>query len=144
MAAEQQVKDILQKSKLRVTQPRKDILQILLTSGHAISHQDIESKIEDLDRITLYRTLKTFVEKAVIHSVMDGTGITKYALCDTSCTDANHHHHDHVHFHCTNCTATFCVEEVKTPKVELPEGYVIQEVELIMKGLCNKCNSHPN
>lgn len=134
------IEDIFKKSKLRVTQSRRDILQIFLDAPHAISNSDIEGKMDEVDRITLYRTLRTFEDKAVIHAVNDGTGQTKYALCDIECTDDNHHHHDHVHFHCTNCASTYCVDEVRVPSVDLPQGYKVQDVELILKGLCNNCS----
>ena len=67
---------------------------------------DIENAFEKADRTTLYRTIKTFEEKAIVHQIDDGTGITKYALCENGCnceieTDL------HLHFHCNNCNELF-------------------------------------
>ena len=64
----------------------QDVLQQLLAAGgSAVSSQEIEQNLKGIDRITLYRILKAFEEVGLIHSIADGSGKTKYALCSTSC-----------------------------------------------------------
>src|SRR5690554_3310720 len=61
--------DILRDKNLRVTPFRKEVLEIFLENEHAISIQDIEEALVEFDRITLYRTIKSFTNKGVIHEI---------------------------------------------------------------------------
>jgi Fur family ferric uptake transcriptional regulator len=107
-------------------------------SSSALSNQEIENEIQVSDRVTLYRTLKTFEKSGLIHQAIDGSGTTKYALCHNDCS--NHEHLDnHAHFHCVSCEKTTCLEEIETPSVNLPKGFTSQESYLVIKGICETC-----
>lgn len=135
---DEKILQLLSVADLRVTQVRKDVLSCFLERSYAISSSDIEQALSHaLDRITLYRTLKSFEEKGLIHSITDPSNATKYALCESSCTE-HHHHDEHVHFHCTSCGNTFCIEE-EIPDVHLPNGYRLSKASMIVNGLCDKC-----
>ena len=134
------IKTLLQERKLRITQARQDVLHhIIAADGNAVSSQEIEQQIEGIDRITLYRILKAFEEVGLIHSIADGSGKTKYALCSTSCTDGDHRH-DHIHFHCRVCETTTCLEQKIPSTLHLPTNYSIEEMEFVVRGICNQCN----
>src|SRR5688500_11460997 len=114
---------LLNDFRLRTTQTRQDNLHLFLRRDDARSHSDIEKEIDNsLDRVTVYRTLKTFLDKGLIHKVLDDEGSLKYALCNDACTVAGHHH-NHVHFKCTQCGQTNCLTNVEIPAVKLPKGY---------------------
>ena len=86
----------LREAGLRVTQSRKDVMQALAEAGtQAVSSAVIEKKLSGIDRITLYRILKTYEEVGLIHSIADGSGKTKYAVCSDEC-GPEHHHHNHL------------------------------------------------
>ena len=129
---------LLKKHNLRVTQFRMDVVEIMSGSAHALSSNDIESQLQDPDRITLYRTLKNFEEKGIIHKAIDGTNTAKYALCDSEC-DEHNHAHQHVHFHCEKCDNTFCVEDVIIPVIQMPHGYNTRQINIIADGICENC-----
>ena len=134
------IREILKERNLRITRSRKEVLSILLSArDHAISSQEIEHQLDNIDRITLYRMLKTFEEVGIIHSIADGTGKTKYAICCEACTDG-HHVDDHVHFHCRKCDTTSCLEGVLAPKVDLPSGYIADERQFVISGICSACS----
>ncbi|MVN22441.1 Fur family transcriptional regulator [Mucilaginibacter arboris] len=120
------------------TSMRLLVLDLLLKQNSAISLSDIEKGLETADRITIYRTLKTFEENGLAHAIDDGTGSPKYALCLEEC-DANKHHDLHVHFYCTVCKETFCLPNSKIPAISLPAGFSSAELNLVVKGVCNKC-----
>ena len=64
------IEDVLKKNQLSVTDGRKKILELFLNSEGALAHADIEEKTgETFDRVTVYRTLNTFVEKGIIHHI---------------------------------------------------------------------------
>ena len=133
------VTKILRDHKLKSTACRQDVLGELLANDHALSHADIEVAVSDqYDRVTLYRTLKTFQEKGIIHKVLDDAGTAKYAPCHHCTTEV--HHHEHVHFKCNKCGNTVCIEDVNIPQIELPEGFSVGERNLLISGTCNICN----
>jgi Fur family transcriptional regulator, ferric uptake regulator len=124
---------------LRSTPSRQEILHLFLKKEYALSHGDIEKQISNaLDRVTVYRTLKTFLDKGLIHKVLDDEGSLKYALCKEACSAAEHHH-NHVHFKCTRCGQTNCLN-VEIPSVKLPKGYKPEEVNLLIQGICESCS----
>jgi len=133
-------KDTLKEYELRHTGCRSDILQSFQSFDFALSHGDLEERFgERFDRVTIYRTLKTFVEKGIIHKVLDDVGGTKYALCRTTECSHDNHHHDHVHFKCLQCGNTTCIESVHIPIFNLPEGYKRNEVNMLVQGTCPTC-----
>ncbi len=133
-------KDTLKEYELRHTGCRSDILQSFQSYNFALSHGDLEERFgERFDRVTIYRTLKTFVEKGIIHKVLDDEGGTKYALCRTTECSHDNHHHDHVHFKCLQCGNTTCIESVHIPVFSLPEGYKRTEINMLVQGTCPTC-----
>ena len=128
----------LANKKINPTAMRMLVLDLLLKQHAAISLSDIEKSLGPADRITIYRTLKTFEEKGLIHIIDDGTGSPKYALCLEEC-DADRHHDMHVHFYCTSCKETFCLPDSKIPDLSLPNGFTSVEMNLVVKGVCNNC-----
>ena len=134
-ASDQLLKDF----RLRTTDSRQSILKLFLEKDYALSHGDIENAIDNsLDRVTVYRTLKTFLDKGLIHKVLDDEGSLKYALCSETCS-AREHHHDHVHFKCIKCGQTSCLE-VEVPAMKLPRGFKAKEVNVLIQGVCAQCS----
>lgn len=132
--------NILKDTGLRITDTRQMILESFLGKNSAISQGDIERNLgEDIDRVTVYRTLKTFAEKGIIHKILDDNGGVKYALCKEQCQQEGHHHHDHLHFKCSVCEETFCLEKHFIPELSLPEGYKKNEVNILVQGTCPNC-----
>lgn len=129
---------LLKEFKLRSTPSRIAILNAFIKKSYALAHADIEKGIStNFDRVTVYRTLKTFLDKGLIHKVLDDEGAIKYALCSEACSIAGHHH-DHVHFKCTVCGQTNCLE-LDVPFVKLPKGYKVVERNLLIQGTCAGC-----
>ena len=124
--------------RLRSTPSRQEILHLFLKREYALSHGDIEKEISnDLDRVTVYRTLKTFLDKGLIHKVLDDAGTLKYALCTDACAGSIHHH-NHVHFKCTTCGQTNCLD-IEIPSIRLPKGYRASEQDFLVQGVCQGC-----
>jgi Fur family ferric uptake transcriptional regulator len=130
---------ILKDHGLRLTNGRKEVLDVFLNKKFAISHSFLEDQLkQNHDRVTIYRTLYSFVEKGIVHKVLDEGGSSKYALC-ASCSD-HHHTHDHVHFKCEVCGQTNCLDDIHVPRFKLPEGYVSKETGILIQGICQNCN----
>ena len=126
------VKDILKQNRLSITGSRQKILELFLSKNGALSHADIEKKTgESFDRVTVYRTLQTFVESGIIHLIPTTDNSIKYALCKNDCAPG-HHHDNHVHFICDECSKTICLDEVNIPSVKLPKGFTPQHSEMVV------------
>jgi len=132
--------EILRRKNLSVTDSRRKILTLFLSTPDAMAHGDIEKKAgEKFDRVTIYRTLQTFVEKGIVHTIPTADNSVLYALCK-DCTEG-HHHDDHVHFVCSACDRTICLDDVISPKIDLPEGYKADSVQVVIHGTCKDCNT---
>ncbi|MCJ8211210.1 transcriptional repressor [Mucilaginibacter sp. RS28] len=123
--------------RIKPTAMRLLVLEYLLSRQSALGLSDIEKAMAPADRITIYRTLKTFEQNGLVHLIDDGTGVHKYALCDNC--DPAEHHDTHVHFYCTVCKETYCLPDTKIPDIGLPAGFILSEMNLIVKGHCDKC-----
>ncbi|WP_026461311.1 Fur family transcriptional regulator [Adhaeribacter aquaticus] len=128
----------LTQKNIRPTAMRLLVLDYLLNQTAAVSLNNLETYFMRSDRITLYRTLKTFEEKGLVHSIDDGSGSVKYALCPDDCS-TEEHHDLHVHFFCNQCRETFCLPKSHIPEIALPENFKTEEVNLMVKGICSKC-----
>jgi len=138
---EKRIDELLKQNQLSVTSGRRKILELFLHQEGALSHSDIEKKAgEKFDRVTVYRTLQIFLEKGLIHNIPTADNSIRYALCKDNCS-GGHHQDDHVHFICNECGNTVCLEEVNVPAIKLPGGFVAEQVEMLVSGVCKSCNA---
>jgi Fur family ferric uptake transcriptional regulator len=136
---ENDILSILKKHQLSVTDGRKQILTLFLKSPGALAHADIEKDTDAaFDRVTVYRTLQTFVDKGIIHHIPTTDNSILYALCKDNCV-AGHHHDNHVHFICDECNKTICLDDVTIPEVKLPKGFKPKHAEMVVNGICDDC-----
>ena len=133
-----QLEGKLKERSIRPTAMRLLVLEVLEKQSSAISLTELEQTFGPSDRITLYRTLKTFEDKGLVHSINDGTGAPRYALCEEGC-ECDYRRDMHVHFYCRACNQTVCLPQLKIPAIALPEDLLPEEVSLVIKGLCGKC-----
>ena len=127
----------LKSRNIKSTAMRQLVLQVLTDQKTAISLPELEQKFEKVDKATLYRTLKTFQENKLIHSIDDGTGSVKYALCQETCEC--HPEDLHVHFLCSECKKTFCLNNISIPNINLPKDFYLESVNMVVKGVCSNC-----
>ncbi len=133
--------DILKRNGLSITDSRKKILELFYDANGALAHADIENSTNtSFDRVTVYRTLQTFVEKGIIHQIPTTDNAVLYALCKEACAEG-HHHDNHVHFICSNCGKTICLDDVTVPEVKLPKGFMPLQSAMTVTGVCSECKS---
>lgn len=130
--------NLLEQRSIQPTALRILVLRYLLESNKAVSLKSLESHFSHSDRSSLFRTLKTFEARKLVHSIDDGSGMTKYALCleDCRCELKD----QHFHFHCVQCEETFCLTKQHIPNIQLPPNFRLQEANLVLKGICANCN----
>ncbi|HBH06938.1 MAG TPA: transcriptional repressor [Flavobacteriales bacterium] len=128
--------EILSEHQLKATGCRIGILDLMIESGNALSENEIREKLESsFDRTTFYRSFKTLDEHGIIHKIVVDSQVVKYEL-DKSITNRK----QHAHFYCKVCDAVQCIDVAEIPEVVVPKHYKIYEVELVLKGKCDKCS----
>jgi Fur family ferric uptake transcriptional regulator len=134
-----EIAEILRRNQLSITEGRTKILELFKISNGALAHADIEKKTEEnFDRVTIYRTLQTFLEKGIIHTIPTSDNSVLYALCKDECSQGQHHD-NHVHFICDVCDITYCMESIEIPEVKLPKGFKQNRADVVISGICNNC-----
>ncbi len=124
---------------LRQTAVRQAVLRVVADSPFALSGSEIEQHIVPaLDRITLYRTLRSFEESGIIHRVVDTSDVVRYAACSIECS-AHEHFDNHVHFKCNLCQHIYCLNQVAVPPVNLPAKFEVKTRDYLLAGVCNQC-----
>ncbi|TAJ10117.1 transcriptional repressor [Marinilabiliaceae bacterium JC017] len=127
--------EILEKHQIPKTSFRELVIAILMENKEALSQKEIETKIPgSTDRVTLYRTLKLFDNKGLIHKIILDDQNVKYKLINEQIGVS------HPHFHCRKCHRVICLPQVELPSCELPEGFSEAQCNLLVEGICNNCN----
>ena len=109
----QNLEHILKHHNLRITQVRLEILQFFQTNKIALTHADLETFFsKKFDRVTIYRTLTSFLENGLLHKIPDDSGIAKIE----------------------------CLHNLEIPKLHLPKKYKMEHANLLIEGICAYCN----
>lgn len=126
---------------LKVTPVRLEVLDYFVKEDKVLSHADIENYYKGkLDRVTLYRTLSTFIENGILHKIVDDSAVAKYAICKHNQCRQHKHEDNHVHFKCSSCGKIECLHELTIPSFNLPKNYKMESANLLIDGICADCN----
>ena len=139
--------NILTEAGIRPTANRILVTRELLASESPLSLTELETRIDTLDKSSVFRVLTLLLEHEVVHGVEDGRGVTRYEIChaDHHVHEGDDHHHSyldsdlHAHFHCQKCNRMFCFPQINTPQVELPDGFSAHSINFMIKGICPDC-----
>lgn len=132
---------MLKEHQLRVTRPRKRLIQCLIEHNKPLSAREVMKDLageDSMDQVTIYRILETLLEIGLIHQVFPSGG---YLLCDHIKCD----HGIHVMLHCKQCDSH---NEIEIPKeVFAPLEWYLQQSHgfnplhhlFQMDGHCQSC-----
>lgn len=158
----------LRESPLRATDARIKVLAALLGARYALSHQDVQDKLIDMDRVTLYRALDCLTDAGLAHKIAGDDRVFRYnaGVEQHEHGDGHAQQHQHGHFKCTRCARVFCIENVdeklfagagtttgstapnqkslrqqlqKVLQTALGKGFQSHDIELTIKGWCADC-----
>ena len=131
----------LKKNQLKLTPPRKLIVEILLENHGPFSAEDIQTKFikKTCDLATVYRTLTSLEEAQIIRRCEFGDGIARYELIDP------HHSHHHHHLICKECKKVevidACELENTINKFAKKRGFTNISHILEFFGTCPNCQA---
>ena len=126
--------DILKEKGLKCTSQRLALLEVIDRLNEPSTESEIKNELpEGADRTTLYRTLQTLISAHVIHKINVDSNTVKYAM--TGSMPANH-----IHFYCNACHRVTCLDQSVDINISVPQKYKTEECEILVKGICDKCN----
>ena len=121
----------------RTTRPRVAILAVLLAAERALSHNEIERRVNSafgIDRVTVYRVLDWLSGQGLAHKIAGEDRVSRYNAA------AHTRSRSHAHFQCERCGTVICLDPVDAgPQVRVPRGFVLHDVALTAKGFCSSC-----
>ncbi|MDF0717482.1 transcriptional repressor [Muricauda sp. 334s03] len=121
--------------KRRNTPSKQAVLDVLIQSGQAMSHDAIEGQLEmDINRATIYRILNQFCEDGMVHTIVANDGKHYFALCNNSEIAPSGFH---FHFSCTKCKTISCLDQ--EVQLNLPPGFVMEKANCVVTGTCQNC-----
>jgi Fur family transcriptional regulator, ferric uptake regulator len=125
----------------RYTTGRRAIVELLVSTGHPVSIEDIAEQLPDLPRSSAYRHLTDLQSAGLIRRVAASDEFTRFELAE----DLTEHHH---HLLCVNCGKVTDVtpptgfeHEVAGAVSDLAaaQGFQPQSHRLDVLGLCAAC-----
>lgn len=119
----------------RLTQPRVRVLATLLEAQHPETHADLQKRLPDLDRVSLYRCLDWLCEQDHAFHLTGADGVRRYGF-----KDPTQDHAAHPHFQCMTCGVTECLPPMQAPLARLPRGYRLTSTDVLARGVCPGCS----
>lgn len=136
------LEQLLREHGVKPTANRLLIARALQEASGPMTMMELETELETIDKSNVFRTLTAFREAHLVHVLEDtGEGV-RYELCHSHGED--HDEDLHVHFYCTRCHRTYCLENLPIPAVEVPEGYLWESANYLIKGICPACRRPAN
>jgi Fur family ferric uptake transcriptional regulator len=138
----------LRKQQLRVTQPRKAILDLLAGTREHVSAEEVYFQVHKacpkIGLTTVYRTLDLLESMGIVTRLHFGDGRSRYELIENPMKPGHHHH-----LVCTECKKVidyddFVEEEVKLLKkvereLSLKHEFQISGHSMEFFGKCSRC-----
>ena len=123
----------------RQTPQRDAILRVIEAASGPLSVPEIhalsQKTMPKLGIATIYRTIKLLLDAEQIQSVILPSGEARYERAGMG-------HHDH--FQCRKCQHVFDLDICPSGLhngMTLPGGYVVEDHEMIVYGLCANCST---
>ncbi|MBN1391619.1 MAG: transcriptional repressor [Sedimentisphaerales bacterium] len=131
------IDNLLGSMKLRRTDQRRTILEVLLNAKKPQTADEIMAAMsrKSANKVTVYRTLESMVEAGLVHRAFVRKRAEHFELADR-CTAAQ----CHPHFTCVRCGATNCMVGVSIPIAKgVEKGFIIHRQQVHLEGLCPRC-----
>lgn len=133
--------DLLHAHGLKNTPIRSEMLKLFMEHKFALSARDVIEKLTAAnDRVTIYRALTSFEEHGILHRASEDSNGIKYAICSKQCPDRAHTE-KHAHFICDECHQTYCLKDIKVPKVEVSDEFSVNRINYTLGGICKECKN---
>lgn len=126
---------LLRETGLRKTIGRVKIVELLMSAQRPLTGAELIALLgrDAMDPASVYRVLTVFTERRIVHRIDGADNVSRYAL--------NRGRANHPHFTCRSCGKMDCLEEISVPHLDVgSEGYVVEAENMVLSGLCARCN----
>ena len=127
--------NLLKENNLSVTQARIEILRVLDEQKKPCTIDEVQqSLVISVNNSTLYRSLKTMVDKGIIYQTDFREGVAYFEY------QGEHHHH---HITCTSCKSQSSIDACVAsmfPSLEKETSFTITNHIFELFGLCENCS----
>lgn len=122
---------------LRITPSRIQILELLETHSAPMSHNEILTRLPELDRVTLYRVLDALVGTGLVHRVQGTDAAWRFCAHNL---DGDGCPGGHPHLMCEKCGVMTCLATQSLPHVDTPDDFFVQHKQMLVVGICKACH----
>ena len=133
-------REMLREKGMRVTELRRKVLELLAEDGNPMSHMEIFERLalegRVPDRVTLYRMLNAFTTMQLVHRIRGTDGTMRFSLHKPRRTECPG---NHPHFLCRTCGRMICLYGQQLPRIDVPEGNLIEGKQMLVFGICAAC-----
>ena len=136
-----EIEDRIAGAGLRRTRDRVQVQALLLEASRPLTHQELSRRLPDMDRVTLYRVLDALEGGGLVHRIQGMDGSWRYRTHGEETAGCPG---GHPHFLCLRCGRMFCLTDQALPRVEVPEGAVVQKKQFVATGFCTACAATPD
>ncbi|HEX2967395.1 MAG TPA: transcriptional repressor [Syntrophorhabdaceae bacterium] len=121
----------------RTTAQKNAIMEVFQQLDRPLGIEDIlrkgREKVPSLNRVTVYRNIKSFLEGGLLLKINHPTLGNLYERAEKE-----HHHH----FHCRICDQVFEVPCCALKEIDAtPEGFFAESHEVFVSGVCSSCST---
>jgi Fe2+ or Zn2+ uptake regulation protein len=133
---------LLKENSINKTAPRVAVMQVLMLSETMLCLSDILKRLNyAYGRVTVYRALRAFCRKQLIHKMVDLQNTAYYRFNNipehTSLKEINN---GEIYFKCENCGGITILKANKK-KYPLPNGFIQTATNFLIAGYCDHCAS---
>ena len=137
MMDSKEIEERFSHKEVKPTANRILVLRALEEADRPLSLSDLEERLVTMDKSSIFRVLTHFLEHDLVHGFEDGRGMLNYELCNKP--GQCNHSDEHIHFYCESCHRSFCMERLRVPALQLPEGFTPHSSSFVIKGECPEC-----
>jgi Fur family transcriptional regulator, peroxide stress response regulator len=127
------VQELLKKKGLKASAARVMMLEDLYSRyDHPTAdmiYESLKVTLPSLSRTTVYNCLNAFVKKGLALEVLNSGGEARF--------DGDLKYH--AHFSCKKCGKMSDIDGVKSPKLAIPKGHNVHNVQINVTGYCPTC-----
>ncbi len=124
--------DTMRNACVKLTRPRKLVLDVLQTAKQPLSMKEIHKRIrKKADLASVYRTVNLFQTLGIAREVPLGEGYQRYELV----SEGRHHHY----VLCIECGKLENIDICLLDQVEKMTHFKILSHSMEFQGICNRC-----
>ncbi|MDK2886682.1 MAG: Fur family transcriptional regulator, ferric uptake regulator [Thermosipho sp. (in: thermotogales)] len=125
--------EILNKSNIRPTLQRINILNVILKYKNHMSAEDIykilQRETPTISRATVYNTLNLLSKNGILAEVITPDSV-RYDYVE------KFHHH----FYCEKCKKVYDIhDEFSVPNIKKIDGHIVKNIQYCIVGICKNC-----